>query len=119
MTFSIAEWLLKDFLIYTNTKTFDIILGYSHPVFDYPLISDIHQSTTNTSAASLAVDGSTDTCAFTNEDHLDNNRWWEVELPELLTVKNVTVLINDVVDQHQQYKIHTIGKYSLGRTLEN
>ena len=42
---------------------------------------------------------------------LDKNRTWEVELAKLLTVKNVTVQINEAVDQHQHYKIHTIGKY--------
>ena len=50
---------------------------------------------------------------------LDNDRWWEVELPKLLTVKNVTVQINEAVDQHQHYKIHTIGKYQSLFSLHN
>ena len=50
--------------------TFQYFLGYTHPVFDYPLIDSIYQSTTNSSDASFAVDGKPDTCAFTNEDNL-------------------------------------------------
>ena len=49
---------------------FQYFLGYTHPVFDYPLIDSIYQSTTNASDASFAVDGKPDTCAFTNEDNL-------------------------------------------------
>ena len=90
----------------------------THPVADYPLISSIYHSTTNISDAAFAVDGNLDTCAFTKESELDDNRWWEVELSNLLTVTNVTVTINDVVDQHQQYKISTISKSGFLHTLK-
>ena len=36
-------------------------------------------------------------------------RWWEVEFSELLHVRNVTVTLNNVVDQHQHFKVSTVG----------
>ena len=61
---------INKYLTLQSKCTFQYFLGYSHPVFDFPLIDSIYQSTTNSSDASFAVDGKADTCAFTNEDNL-------------------------------------------------
>ena len=41
---------------------------------------------------------------------MEIERWWEVKFPSLLTVKNVTVKINNAEDQYQHYKVYTVGK---------
>ena len=55
---------------------FFYILGCKNPIHDrsFALIASIYQSSTNTSDASFAVDGNLETCFFTKEDQMDNDR---------------------------------------------
>ena len=52
------------------------IIGCKNPIHDrsFALIASIYQSSTNTSDASFAVDGNLETCFFTKEDQMDNDR---------------------------------------------
>ena len=67
-------------------------------------------STFSTSGdANLAVDGNPETCSSTKEARIDQQRWWSVEMPRAVNVKEVVVSINHGVAFHQEFTVFVIG----------
>ena len=78
------------------------------------MLRPAEQSSTFASGhASLAVDGSLETCSSTDESKNDYQRWWAVELPRAVNVKEVAVTINHDVAFHQQFTVFVIGNYDI------
>ena len=63
--------------------------------------------------ANLAVDGNPETCSSTKEAKVDRQRWWSVQLPRAVSVKEVVVTINHGVAFHQEFTVFAIGKFDL------
>jgi len=81
------------------------------------LLRPAEQSSTFASGhASLAVDGSLETCSSTEESKNDYQRWWAVELPRAVNVKEVAVTINHDVAFHQQFTVFVIARSGDMRT---
>ena len=83
------------------------------------MLRPAEQSSTFASGhASLAVDGSLETCSSTEESKDDYQRWWAVELPRAVNVKEVAVTINHDVAFHQQFTVFVIGNYNILSKLD-
>jgi len=81
------------------------------------LLRPAEQSSTFASGdAAFAVDGNLETCSSTEEFKNDYQRWWAVELPRPVNVKEVAVTINHAVAFHQQFTVFVIARSGDMRT---